>query len=160
MPFLYRSLSQKSPKISALLRKEICNLAKQINNTGVTQYQDNQIWGQGWSFVAAGRYFPSTFLRIKWALFYMSKEPFFTYRKSLIYKKDYFCTLWQGLQPSVAVCCSVLKCVEVCGSVWQCAAVWCSVMQCDAVCCSVLYCVALCYRVLQCVAVCCSHYDR
>jgi len=52
---------KRALKLVALLRKEMCNLAKQINNTGVTQYQDNQIWGQGWSFVAAGRYFPRPF---------------------------------------------------------------------------------------------------
>ena len=39
---------------------------------------------------------------------------------------------------AVAVCCSVLQCVEVCYSVLQCVTVCCSVLQCVAVCCSVL----------------------
>ena len=43
----------------------------------------------------------------------------------------------------VAVCCSVLQCVEVCCSVLQCVAVCCSVLQCVAVCCSVLQYVAV-----------------
>jgi len=64
----------------------------------------------------------------------------------------------------VAVCCSVLRCVntEACRgralssscSVLQCVAVCCNVPQCVAVCCSVLQCVAGRCRVLQCVAVC------
>ena len=56
----------------------------------------------------------------------------------------------------VAVCCSVLQCVEVCCSVLQCVAVCSSMLQYVAVCCSVLQCVAVCCSVLQCVAVCCS----
>ena len=57
---------------------------------------------------------------------------------------------------SIAVCCSVLRCVAICCSGLQCVAICCSVMQCVAVCGSVLQCVAVCCSVLQCVAVCCS----
>ena len=72
---------------------------------------------------------------------------------------------------SVALCCSVLRCVAVCCSALQCVlpcaaryargkdscvAVCCSVLQCVAVCCSVLQCTAVHYSVLQCVAVCCG----
>ena len=78
---------------------------------------------------------------------------------------------WHLVLQSVAVCSSVLQCVQCVADVHthsaSCVAVCCSVLQCVAVCCSVLHCVAdihthsvscvaVCCSVLQCVAVCCS----
>jgi len=63
----------------------------------------------------------------------------------------------------VAVCCSVLQCIETCYTVSRMTLTYCMsgcatstrTLQCGVVCCSVLQCVAVCYSVLQCVAVCC-----
>ena len=73
---------------------------------------------------------------------------------------------------SIAVCCSVLMCVDVCCTLFAVMALrksvkltnaeprgrnsQCSVLQCVAVCCYVLQCVAVCCGVLQCVDVCCT----
>jgi len=65
---------------------------------------------------------------------------------------------------AVAVCCSVLQCVQRVMQVRSkssanatlCVAVCCSALQCVAVCCSVLQCVAVRCSVLQYVASCCS----
>ena len=68
----------------------------------------------------------------------------------------------------VAVCCSVLQCVEVCASVLRRHVVSCSVLQCVAVCfrsfrrchrdlpANYHRCVAVCCSVLQCGALCCG----
>jgi len=62
----------------------------------------------------------------------------------------------------VAVCCSMLQCVELVihddthYAFYIAFCVSCSMLQCVAVCCSVLQCVAVCCSALQCVAVRCS----
>ena len=108
------------------------------------------------------------------------------YSEGVIDRNSQFVALSCSLLQNVAVCCSLLQCVNdirivealqhvathciaTCCSVLQCVndnTLYCNVLlhvavrvpllQCVAVCCSVLQCVAVCCSMLQYVAVCCS----